>query len=222
MAFAWLLIAPTDAHSDDPIEIAAQEIVRLNDSVDDLNYKDEFIDLIDIAEEKYDLAVSARDSKNAAIEAYDNAVQIEATALEEKTLAQSAVDGQTVTVAAALEDKNEAQNELDVANINLQTTQSAVQNAGSSGLHYDVYVLARQYSFLWLSNTAVPDQYLCSGTLNSNSLSPGSATCGRYENIVVKFTGKITVPSNWTSTYFAGYTDDGFKMYINEIGRAHV
>ena len=142
-------------------------------------------------------------------------MQVEATALEEKNSAQSAVDDQTTVVATALSEKNAAQNTLDIANINLQTTQSAVQNAGSSGLHYDVYVLARQYSFLWLSNTAVPDQYLCSGTLNSNSLSPGSATCGRYENIVVKFTGKITVPSNWTTTYFAGYTDDGFRMYVD-------
>jgi hypothetical protein len=40
--------------------------------------------------------------------------------------------------------------------------------------------------------------------------------CGnRYENIIVKFTGTITVPSHWTSTYFAGYTDDGFRMYVN-------
>jgi hypothetical protein len=39
--------------------------------------------------------------------------------------------------------------------------------------------------------------------------------CGRYENIIVKFTGQITVPSHWTSTYFAGYTDDGFRIYID-------
>ena len=130
-------------------------------------------------------------------------------------MAQSAVDGQTVTVATALSNKNTAQDSLDLANLNVQTTQTNMQNAGSSGLHYDVYILARQYSFLWLSNTAVPDQYLCSGVLTSNSLSPGSATCGRYENIVVKFTGRITVPSNWTSTYFAGYTDDGFRMYVD-------
>ncbi|NDB61260.1 hypothetical protein EB001_22895 [bacterium] len=40
--------------------------------------------------------------------------------------------------------------------------------------------------------------------------------CGnRYENFVVKFTGVITVPSWFTSTYFAGYTDDGFRMYVN-------
>jgi hypothetical protein len=40
--------------------------------------------------------------------------------------------------------------------------------------------------------------------------------CGnRYENFIVKFTGQITVPSWFTSTYFAGYTDDGFRMYVN-------
>ena len=40
--------------------------------------------------------------------------------------------------------------------------------------------------------------------------------CGnRYENFIVKFTGRITVPSWFTQTYFAGYTDDGFRMYID-------
>jgi hypothetical protein len=39
--------------------------------------------------------------------------------------------------------------------------------------------------------------------------------CGYYENIIVKFTGKITVPSDWDSVYFAGYTDDGFRMYVD-------
>jgi hypothetical protein len=40
--------------------------------------------------------------------------------------------------------------------------------------------------------------------------------CGnRVENFIVKFTGQINVPQHWTSTYFAGHTDDGFRMYIN-------
>ncbi len=214
LGFGWLFLTPA-SYSDDPLNLAAQEIQKLNDSVSDLNYQDEFISLIDTAEQKYDLAVTAKQARDEAYTTYDTAVAQEAIALEEKNLAQSAVDGQTVTVATALAEKNSAQDSLDIANINLQTTQSAVQNAGSVGLHYDVYILARQYSFLWLSNTAVPDQYLCSGVLTSNSLSPGPSTCGRYENIVVKFTGRITVPSNWTSTYFAGYTDDGFRMYVD-------
>ncbi len=84
-----------------------------------------------------------------------------------------------------------------------------MQSAGGSGLQYTVYNLAR----VWPS-IAVPDSVICSGTWNSNSMY--LPVCGnRYENIVVKFTGRITVPDHWTSTYFAGYTDDGFKMYIN-------
>jgi hypothetical protein len=40
--------------------------------------------------------------------------------------------------------------------------------------------------------------------------------CGnRYENIVVRFTGQITVPSWFETVAFAGYTDDGFRMYID-------
>jgi hypothetical protein len=214
LGFGWLFSGISQANND-PLTAGYEQIQDLNESVSDLGYKDEFISLIDVAEQKYDDAVDAKEEKDDAFEAYDTAVTTEATALEEKNTAQTAVDNQTQIVASALEDKNDAQDALDIANINVQTTQMAIQNAGSVGLHYDVYVLVRQYSFLWLSNVAVPDQYLCSGVLTSNSLSPGSATCGRYENIVVKFTGRITVPSNWTSTYFAGYTDDGFRMYVD-------
>ena len=66
MAFGWLLIAPTDANSDNPISVAEQEITKLNNSVDDLNYQTDFVSLIDVAEDKYDVAISARDSRNAA------------------------------------------------------------------------------------------------------------------------------------------------------------
>ncbi len=126
------------------------------------------------------------------------------------------MDGQTATVALALEnrdnafqDKNDAQDALNIANINLQTAQSNMQSAGGQGLQYTVYNLAR----VWPS-IAVPSGVICSGTWNSNSMY--LPVCGnRYENIVVKFTGRITVPDHWTSTYFAGNTDDGFKMYID-------
>ena len=220
LGFGWLFLTP--AYSDDPLSLAAQEIQELNEEVVNLTEKAETQALIDIAEDKYDDAVAAKQARDNAYTSYDTAVAAEATALQEKNLAQSAVDGQTVTVATALTQKNSAKDALDIsqinlstANNNLQTTQSAVQNAGNQGWQYEVYTLKREYSFLWLSNTAVPDQYLCSGVLTQSSLSPGWQTCGYYENIVVKFTGKITVPQQWGTTYFAGYTDDGFKMYIN-------
>jgi len=206
LGFGWLFLTP--AYSDDPLSLAAQEIQKLNESVSELSYKDEFVSLINIAEEKYNDAVSAKEIRDAAFIAYDSAVEAEAIALEEKNAAQLAVDNQTILVSAALQDKNDAQDVLDVANLNVQTTQSAVQNAGNSGLQYTVYHLARGFNGI-----AIPDSVICTGVWNSNSMQP--PVCGYYENFIVKFTGKITVPSYWTTTYFAGYTDDGFRMYVD-------
>ena len=206
LAFGWLFMSP--AYSDDPLSLAAQEIEELNNSIDDLGYQDEFISLIEEAEDKYSIAVSAKETQTQTSDLYDDSLDAEATALEEKDLAQSAVDGQTVTVATALEHKDDAYDALGVANINLQTAQQALNSAGGAGLQYDVYSLIR------VDGLAATDQLLCSGTLNSSSMQ--RPVCGnRYENFIVKFTGKITVPSWFTQTYFAGYTDDGFRMYID-------
>jgi outer membrane biosynthesis protein TonB len=214
LAFAWLLIAPTEAHSDDPLTVASQEIQDLNSEVYNLVYQDDFIELIEIAENKFDYATNAKELKDDAYDAHEDAVEAEATALEAKNLAQSNVDGQTATVALALEHKdnaleerNDAQDALSIANINVQTTQSNIQSAGGSGLAYTVYNLLRN------GNQAVPGSVICTGTWNSNSMS--LPVCGRYENIIVKFTGRITVPDHWTQTYFAGSTDDGFRMYVD-------
>jgi hypothetical protein len=210
LAFGWLFIAPTEANSDDPLTVAAQQIEELNNSVSDLGYQDEFISLIEEAEDKYDLAVSAKETQTQTSDLYDDALDAETTALEEKDLAQTAVDEQTEEVATALTNKNNAYDALGVANINLQTAQQALDSAGSAGLAYDVYSLIR------VNGLAATDQFLCSGTINGNYMT--RPVCGnRYENFIVKFTGQITVPSWFTQAYFAGYTDDGFRMYINGL-----
>ncbi len=213
LMFGWVFLTP--AHGDDPLSLAAQEIEELNSKVSNLVYQDDFIDLIDIAENKFTYAKNAMELKDDAYDAYDDAVDAESAALEAKNLAQSNVDGQTVTVALALEhkdnaleEKNDAQDALSIANINVQTTQSSMQSAGGTGLAYTVYTLVRQ------GNVATPGSVLCSGTWNSSHMS--LPVCGnRYENLIVKFTGQITVPSWFTQTYFAGYTDDGFRMYVD-------
>ena len=215
IAFGWLLMSPIGAHSDDPLTVAAQEIEELNSEVDSLVYQDEFVSLINIAENKFTSATNARELKDDSYDAYDDAVDAETTALEAKNLAQSNVDGQTATVALALEHKdnaleerNDAQDSLNIANINVQTTQSNMQSAGGAGLSYTVYNLLRS------GNSAVPGSVICSGTWNSSSMQ--LPVCGnRYENIVVKFSGQITVPSWFTTVAFAGYTDDGFRMFVN-------
>jgi hypothetical protein len=214
LAFGWLFMSP--AAGDDPLTVAAKKIENLNSAVDKLDYKKGLVDLIDIAENKFMYAKNMRDVRNEAIADYEDAVEAEEIALEEVDLAQSNVDAQTATVELALEnknnaleDKNDAQDALDIANINLQSAQSNMQSAGGSGLQYTVYNLAR----VWPS-IAVPDSVICSGTWNSNAMQ--LPVCGnRYEDIVVKFTGQITMPSWFTTVSFAGYTDDGFKMYID-------
>ena|GEM_PF-1751174 len=206
LAFGWLFMSP--AYSDDPLTVAAKKIENLNSAVDKLDYKDGLINLIDIAENKFMYAKNLRDVRDAAYEDYDDAVEAEELALEEVEIAQSNVDGQTVTVATALTNKNNAYDALGVANINLSTAQQALNNAGGAGLSYNVYSLIR------VDGLAATDQFLCSGILNGNYMT--RPVCGnRYENFIVKFTGKITVPSWFTSTKFAGYTDDGFRMYID-------
>jgi hypothetical protein len=217
LMFGWLFLTP--AYSDDPLSVAAEEIAELNEKVANLTEEAETRALIDIAEDKYDAAVAAKQSRDTAYSEYDAAVAAESIALSEKIAAQSAVDGQTVTVATALANKNNAQDELDVATINLntansnlQTAQSAVNSAGSAGLQYTVYHLLRD-GYANGQHIAVPGSIICTGVWNSASMN--LPVCGYYEDIIVKFTGKITVPSDWTGVYFAGYTDDGFRMYVD-------
>jgi hypothetical protein len=208
LGFGWLFLTP--AYSDDPLSLAAQEIQKLNSVVDKLEYKDELINLIDIAENKFMSAKNMKDIRDAAAQAYEDALDAEADALAAKISAQEAVDAQELIVDQALQNKNDAQDALDLANINFQIAQANMQNSGGAGLRYDVYTLIRQ------NNQAVPNTLLCSGTWNLNSMQ--LPVCGnRYENFVVKFTGTITVPSHWTVTKFAGYTDDGFRMYIDGV-----
>jgi outer membrane biosynthesis protein TonB len=214
LSFGWLFIAPLEAHSDDPLTVAAQEIAKLNKKIDSLVYKNDFVKLIDTAENKFAYAKNAMELKDEAYDSYDDTVEAESIALEDMSLAQSNIDGQTVTVDLALQHKdnaleyrNNAQDALSISNINVQTTQSNIQGSGGSGLAYTGYNLLRN------GNQAVPGSVLCTGTWNSNSMS--LPVCGRYENIIVKFTGRITVPDHWTQTYFAGSTDDGFRMYVD-------
>ena len=208
--FGWLFLTP--AYSDDPLSVAAEEIAELKEKVVNLTEEADTRALIDIAEDKYDAAVAAKTARDTAYAEHDAAIVAEATALSEKTAAQSAVDGQTTTVATALTNKNNAQDVLDIANINLSTAQSDMQGAGSSGLQYTVYHLLRD-GYVNGQHIAVPGSVICTGVWNSASMN--LPVCGHYSDIIVKFTGKITVPSDWTSVYFAGYTDDGFKMYVD-------
>jgi hypothetical protein len=211
--FGWVFLTP--AYSDDPLSLAAQEIQDLRSKVSDLGYQDDFIYLIEQAEEQYDEAVDLKQRKDDLSNAYDDAVEEEAKQLSDVNAEQNAVDTQEEFVATQLIDKNQAQDDLDVAGINLstansnlQSAQSAVNSAGGEGLQYTVYELLRS------GNSAVPGDVICSGLWNSNYMQLPVCS-NRYENLIVKFTGQITVPSWFTTVAFAGYTDDGFRMYVD-------
>jgi len=212
LGFGWLFMTPA-SYSDDPLSIAAQEIAELNEKVGNLNEEQATQDLIDIAESKYDAAVAAKTNRDNKIAAYDAAVEAEATALSEKTAAQNAVDGQTVTVATALTNKNNAQDALDVANVNLSNT--PVPSNGGQGVAFQIYPMVRSGS------TAVlpPNPGLiCQGSIPTFYTYAGDwAICGASQNMIGIFTATLTVPNDINDVYFAAYTDDGSRIYVDGV-----
>lgn len=214
LIFGWLFTGPSQAVGD-PLVAAYEDIQQLNIDVNNLVYKDPTQDLIDIAEQKYEYAVYAKENKDNALQQYDSAIAAEGIALEELNLSQTAVDEQAAVVETslidkdyALQDKNTAQEELDIANINLQTAQITMQSAGNQGWQFTAYYLARGFG-----GYAIPDAAYCSGVLTQPY--QGMPICGRYENMYVIYSGKITAPNGVDQISFAGYTDDGFRMYVD-------
>ena len=211
MGFGWLFLTP--AYSDDPLSLAAKEIQDLNNSVANLNYQDDFISLIDIAEQKYDEAVSAKSTMDNSIAIYDAAVIAESNALSEKNAAQLAVDNQTTEVATALINKNNAQDALDVANINLSNT--PVPTNGIQGVSFRIYPLSRNGNYAYLSQYA---GLMCQGSLPTFYTYAGDGRiCGASQNIIGIFNARLTVPEGINDVYFAAYTDDGSRIYVNGV-----
>lgn len=212
-AFGWLLSTPTQAYPDDALTIAAQEISQLNSKIENLIYKEKMRTLIDIAENKFTYAKNAMESRDAAFNAYDDSVEARQITIDAQTLAQSNVDGQTVTVNLALTHKNNAQEALDIANINLSNT--PVPTNGIQGVAFRIYPLSRS------GNMAVLDPnagLMCHGSIPTFYAYAGwGAICGLHENIIGIFNATLTVPEEINSVKFAGATDDGFRLYIDNV-----
>ena len=170
-------------------------------------------ELIDIAKQKYKNTVAAKNVKLNAQTAYDNAVTAEATALSAKNAAKLAVDNQTSIVANKLKNKNDAKDALDVANINLSNTPVPV--AGAQGVSFRIYPMVRS------GNTAVlPSNpgLICQGALPYFYTYAGDgAICGASQNIIGIFNATLTVPEGINDVYFAAYTDDGSKIFVDGV-----
>ena len=223
LAFAWLLIAPTEAHSDDPITIGAQRLEALNQKVSDLTDSAELVSLISVAQAKYDEAVIARDNKLLAEQAYSQSMQDGATALSQLETAnsnlvsaQSAVDQQLPIKNTANTNKNSAKEALDIANINLSNAQYTLNSAGSQGVSFQIYPLTRD----WYGNAYIAEGsgLMCQGSIYSFNIYAGSgAICGLHDNIIGIFRATLTLPDEIDDVYFAGATDDGFKLYVDGV-----
>ena len=137
--FGWIFLTP--AQADDPISIAQSKISDLKSKVKDLADQTKTLDLINIAESKYNEALIARDARIASQLAYDNALQAEATALGVKNTAQLLVDNQIATVNSALVTSDNTKTILDLAIISLQAQQALINATqfSPSGIVYDVY-----------------------------------------------------------------------------------
>ena len=188
LAFGWLFMSP--AYSDDPLSLAAQEIQELNNSIDDLGYKDEFISLIEEAEDKYTLAVSAKETQTQSSTSYDNSLVLKATAGEQKASAQTAVDGQTAVVATALTNKNNAQDALDVANINLSTQSGSITDITTEDFNNNSINNGRQN---WPAGAL---SIFIVGSIDSNGNSVGTEVSITSTNNGGYFYGSDQVPSN--------------------------
>ncbi len=199
-------MTPAPAQSD-PITNAAEEIAELQTKLDNLTYKDEVKSLIDDAVIKLEQAKQAQNALSEAVLAYEQAVISKDQADLLVTQSQEIRDSQSSEVENALNDKLKAEAELDAANINFQTAQMSMQSAGNQGWAFTAYYLNRS------NGIAFPGEAYCSGVLTQPY--HGMPICGRYENMYVVYSGKITAPDGVNNISFAGYTDDGFRMYVD-------
>ena len=220
LGFGWLFLTP--AYSDDPLGTARQQIDQLEADVQKLNDKTSTQAKIYIANSKYDAAVAAKanmDSKKVIMETkqseYDSAVIAQSQALSAKNTAQSAVEGQTVVVATANTNKQNKQDALDVANINLSSAQITLQDASNQGVAFRIYPLSRSGNTAYLSPYA---GLMCQGAIGTFYTYAGDgAICYSSQNIIGIFNATLTVPAGINDVYFAAYTDDGSKIYVNGV-----
>lgn len=212
MGFGWLFLTP--AYSDDPLTVAAQQIADLNKNLSRLNDKAETQRLISIAQSKYDLAVAAKENLQEKQSNYDAALLSEADALIAKNAAQDKVNEQTTIVETALSDKNNAKDVLDAANINLSNT--PVPSYGAQGVSFRIYPLSRYSNGIaYLSPNA---GLICQGSLPYFYTYNGDyRICYADQNIIGIFNATLTVPDGIYDVYFAAYTDDGSRIYVNGV-----
>jgi hypothetical protein len=215
--FGWLFLTP--AQADDPIAVAATQISDLKTKVTTLVDQTKTLELISIAESKYNDAVLARDAKLSSQISYDNALSAESSALIDMNAAQARVDQQAIVVNNKLNAKDNAKNILDLAIISLDAQQALINSMQSitPGLNYDVYNCWTPYNTY---NNAPPMGCNSSpvATLLSSDINfmwGGGGPAGTVgDDYQVHWYGYIKGTIHWTPQ-FRICSDDGGRIYLN-------
>jgi len=212
LGFGWLFLTP--AYSDDPLQIAAAQIQQLEADVQKLNDKAATQALIDIANNKYDAAVAAKENLQDKQTAYDNAVAAQLSASDAKNDAQSAVDNQQVIRDAAYTNMQSKLSAYQDAQTTLNAHIALYGNGAYQGVSFQIFPLSRYWDgTAYLTPGA---GVMCQGSIATFDAWAGwGGICGLSENIIGIFKAKVTFPSDISTVRFAGITDDGFRLYIN-------
>ena len=212
LAFSWLFIADAKGVST-PLEQANADILKLEQDINNLVDQTETRRLLDIAHQKYDLALSAKQSMDAAQTAKESAQSAQASATTAKNNAQSDVETKQSIRDSAYETLQNKQDALDIANINLSNTQ--VPSVGYQGVSFQIYPLSRSGNYAYIANGA---GLICQGGIPTFDAYAGwGAICGASQNMIGIFKATLTVPAEINDVYFAAYTDDGSRIYVDGV-----
>lgn len=215
LAFSWLLMAGAGAVSD-PLEQARLDIQQLDKDILNLVDKTKTQELLDIAHSKYDTAVALNETLSGTETALENAQEAYNIALNEKNSAQAAVDTQTSIKNSAYDDLQAKQSAYESAQIALNANIASLGYGGNQGVAFQIYPLSR-YSdgTAYISHGA---GLICQGALPYFYTYAGDGRiCGASQNIIGIFRAKLTVPANINDVYFAAYTDDGSRIYVDGV-----
>ena len=158
LGFGWLFLTP--AYSDDPLDVAKQQIHQLDIDVQKLTDQSKTQDLISIAKTDYATAYNNKQILQDKQTAYDIAVSDGTTATAAFNDAKAAFDAQKIIRDNAYANLQTKQDALDIANLNLSNT--TVPTSGAQGVSFRIYPLSRNGNTAYLSPYA---GLICRGSL---------------------------------------------------------
>jgi len=129
--------------------------------------------------------------------------------------AQSTANAENSTFDQKSTDLNNAQTDLTNAQTALDSAPLTTVDVTQPGLIATVYHAANGASPALPAANATPVEVLTVPQITYNWGSGQILNSGLSDHVIVKFEGKITLPSDATVVKYAVYSDDGSKLYID-------